>query len=764
MNFREYFEPIDILFFEEPVIIGRGAGQVDPSISDPKTGKSYRSFQIVDQLKQIRQKQINRNVDPADLWLNFSCVNRLGINYVARVDGGTPLGLYAYPLDYVIQSGIQGVPTGGDRNYILIFKLNRKKSTISIRAADGSELKNLHEIQKTLSDHIRTYLDEKKLLFRKWIRKKLQSIDVEGMTDFLDTNINNRFQKGPKSSPQEIEANIEKVRDFFLNEKEIARSILENIIIKIDNFMFKKIQPNVDDDNYDSNLRNWQTDSNDWSFYLFDSIAPTRWYDPALGRFASVDTAGFSLKISEKAKLFITELQKVPLSELPEHWKMFLDLVGTNSKSSSVKTPNGYSLSPEELEEYENQKSAMYKFLYLKDLDEKRKLSNDKLEKVEISVCDLSSDRFLKLIQKVVFIDSMPPSFIDPYRTDQVWDYLKFHCLEKEKKDSIIKIINLSGNKMLRISSNFEKRKEKLIDELDMPFIREIKDYCKQNSISWIKILDETFYNESHKLGKVGSLQYLITKYIASELKKDPKFTKIRQFALWKKVIRDLGITEFLDEIHSGTIHGFEKTQGLFISPKNIKLITVLENPFRTMACRVAGHKMSNPKQNNFSHSRVGLASMTPHERWYNGIYNNLESIKYKLQSLHMLSKKERIKNLRRFTQAVSAFIRQRKKDDNDFASFSDKRLDTGEPTVISDIKNFIIFIIKYLLDYISDPPSTEEKESLQKITDLYNFLLSYIKSGLPVNFPQPTISFIDKISPPVKISPEEAGKLGYVV
>jgi hypothetical protein len=42
-------------------------------------------------------------------------------------------------------------------------------------------------------------------------------------------------------------------------------------------------------------------------------------------------------------------------------------------KNEQVKTPDGYILSPEEEEEYENEKSAMYKSLFLKDIDARRK-------------------------------------------------------------------------------------------------------------------------------------------------------------------------------------------------------------------------------------------------------------------------------------------------------------------------------------------------------------------------------------------------------
>lgn len=46
-------------------------------------------------------------------------------------------------------------------------------------------------------------------------------------------------------------------------------------------------------------------------------------------------------------------------------------------ESEQVKTPGGYTLTPEELEEYENERSPMYKALMLKDIDAKRKAEEE---------------------------------------------------------------------------------------------------------------------------------------------------------------------------------------------------------------------------------------------------------------------------------------------------------------------------------------------------------------------------------------------------
>lgn len=51
-------------------------------------------------------------------------------------------------------------------------------------------------------------------------------------------------------------------------------------------------------------------------------------------------------------------------------------------EDEQVKTPGGYTLTPDELEDYEREKSPMYKALFLKDIDAKRKLANsEKIEK-----------------------------------------------------------------------------------------------------------------------------------------------------------------------------------------------------------------------------------------------------------------------------------------------------------------------------------------------------------------------------------------------
>jgi len=50
MNFKEYFQPIDTYLIEEPQLLSRAVGRVDPSIADPQTGKPYRKFEKIKQI------------------------------------------------------------------------------------------------------------------------------------------------------------------------------------------------------------------------------------------------------------------------------------------------------------------------------------------------------------------------------------------------------------------------------------------------------------------------------------------------------------------------------------------------------------------------------------------------------------------------------------------------------------------------------------------------------------------------------------------
>lgn len=84
-------------------------------------GHYYRNpLQVLTQIKTSHPQ-------PANLTVTFTSVNKVGIN--PRSDFSTPLGIYMYPLDYVIQNKMQ-VPFAGNAQYINVCELLRPQKIL----------------------------------------------------------------------------------------------------------------------------------------------------------------------------------------------------------------------------------------------------------------------------------------------------------------------------------------------------------------------------------------------------------------------------------------------------------------------------------------------------------------------------------------------------------------------------------------------------------------------------------------------------------
>jgi len=86
-------------------------------------------------------------------------------------------------------------------------------------------------------------------------------------------------------------------------------------------------------------------------------------------------------------------------------------------ESEEVKTPGGHTLTPEELEDYENEKSPMYKALFLQDIDAKRKAQEinpevitKKEERPEEDKITINADPYYLLKMLGVIVDSINKS------------------------------------------------------------------------------------------------------------------------------------------------------------------------------------------------------------------------------------------------------------------------------------------------------------------------------------------------------------------
>jgi hypothetical protein len=93
---------------------------------DPETRKPWRSGDRTRQIKMIVKDQKRKGVPIGDIWVSHTDVNKLGI-YPGSGGGGTPFGIYAYPVKYFLQKKEKGGSMyAGTRPYLQVFKVRRK--------------------------------------------------------------------------------------------------------------------------------------------------------------------------------------------------------------------------------------------------------------------------------------------------------------------------------------------------------------------------------------------------------------------------------------------------------------------------------------------------------------------------------------------------------------------------------------------------------------------------------------------------------------
>jgi hypothetical protein len=176
MEFKKYLiiEELDSLV-EGPAIQGINISPEHPSSKyiDPKTGKPWKRFDKIEQLRLISEKLVKSGKDENDLWVQFSNVAKLGVNPKSKFQG-TPLGVYAYPLPYVIDRE-GSVPFFGERKYMLVFEVSKDESIFKI----NKESKPLSDVIShfrastisQLSRLIPGYIDESKTHIKSLISK-----------------------------------------------------------------------------------------------------------------------------------------------------------------------------------------------------------------------------------------------------------------------------------------------------------------------------------------------------------------------------------------------------------------------------------------------------------------------------------------------------------------------------------------------------------------------------------------------------------------
>lgn len=214
---------------------------------NPASGKTWRSQERASQLEAIVAHQESLGVPESDLWVTFSDVQRLGIKPTAR-DGSTPMGLYAYPINYVINQikkdpiNDRIVPFGGDRAWMLIFKATRHNLITMKADQQTSQLANIRDSVRFVVDikgKAQNYLDEIQAKISKFIRKIADS----NLQEYLQTILSDIFYsiKYDSGSLTDIKNSIEKqINNIF----EYNESDIENITEVLSNFEYSILKMN----------------------------------------------------------------------------------------------------------------------------------------------------------------------------------------------------------------------------------------------------------------------------------------------------------------------------------------------------------------------------------------------------------------------------------------------------------------------------------------------------------------------------------------
>jgi len=609
MNFKEYFQPIDTYLIEEPQLLSRAVGRVDPSIADPQTGKPYRKFEKIKQIKTVFEKAVNNNTKPEDIWGNFSCVQRLGPKYSAD-DGGTPLGLYAFPLEYIIKKNVSGVPMAGSRKYLHIFKIKNKESYISMKPGEGEikEISDVDEINKTIKQQISNYIYKhenlKIKLLKKTIKEELLKSGAELYSDDIVYNFYHNTVSTAKSEMDDYSEEEKSIKKYSVDriEKLSSKENFERIISEL-TFNATRMMINFGLDNLISSLSPWPGSSQ------------------KLPLFTNLDNNSFAL--SDEVRNFANKMIKTePFSSgtggiSRENDRKMLEMLGNDKISLEELTKISKSL-----RSYVNLGS------YFRDID--------------------ASPNFNTYIESYFLLSNKKVKKLLDYWVKKIGNFEVEIAKRKKEISESIKV-------------PFGKELQDFCEKNDI-------DWNQALMKSLISL------RSSGKQDVSGKFLYVITKKISDMIiakkgyigsnrgekeKPERNQKKYRPWAMWTGLLRKLGIDGLLDSHDTGSIYPSEPTQGVFFSTKNIELIsTIIINQIG----ECDNDYYDKQKKDEI---RFGLDA-TPKEKWFMGLERNLSKVQTELGNVkyYGMGKIERVLN--NFFVLCSSLVREAKKISED--------------------------------------------------------------------------------------------------
>lgn len=165
--------------------------------SNPDLNNDRRS--LVDKILEYKDHPDRENIG-----ISFTSVPKFGIN--PQSDFNTPIGIYAYPINYVISlinpvKKVFSVPFAGDRSYYFIFKVNTPSKLLNIQKATKNDfnivLKILENYNKNNPSNIfdiNTALIKVKRFFGSK-KSKLYGALIFGLTRFFSMHLNEKLNQ-----------------------------------------------------------------------------------------------------------------------------------------------------------------------------------------------------------------------------------------------------------------------------------------------------------------------------------------------------------------------------------------------------------------------------------------------------------------------------------------------------------------------------------------------------------------------------------------
>lgn len=641
MNFKEYFEPIDDFLLEAPELLTRAANRVDPTLVDPSTGKSYRRRNVISQIKAIKEREINKGLGSEKLYGNLSCFDKFGIYYGAK-DGGTPLGLYAYPLDYIINTGLANLPYGSGRKYLHIFKA-KNSSIISMKNDDQEIADDLVKISDSIGDTITNFISQKSNFIRSWFAKRLRATKLDEDTaddlsySLYDNTVHDILQKFRYLDNESFEENNGVSLTKYIDDK--FASLTSSSLLE---FEAGRIKISID------RISSFESQK------IFDSGYTGK---PSFLLFSKIEGSGKDMKfiLSEDIKNFIDFIS---------------DLENFQIKKGDVvvlKTPIQGTWTHGFVKEIVGSKYLIkpYKKLYdgwmSDDNVDVAEFTKDQIslfsrDFIGPSIFRYNPQSYYGKIEKVSFVSVNPTvietlkdkDFINLYDLQKLrnWELIMappisgydfFHFIKtyiSMSDPKIQKVIKFLSKKIIDFHRQIKRNKKELAGSISVPFGKELKDFCDENNISWSDVLLSTIRNlrSGDKVQISGMFVYKITQKISNELIKNEnsigKYNR-RSWAVWSKLLRRLGISGIDDSEGLGAIHEAEPTQAVFFHPKYMQLISTLVVSKKSSRCE---QELNVKKAESKKKSEIDWEEHdSPKTRWLKGIAQNILKMTDKL-------------------------------------------------------------------------------------------------------------------------------------